>query len=176
VGYFFLFFNFAYAKALDKVELSKEINYTLKEIGLYSRDMHNLLMGTVASETDMGTCKTMNRGPDYGFFQIEKSNHDDIWDNWLIAKPVLTKKLRSLMWPMTPKIVQLKFNMRYQIAMAAIHYDRANYITKCLERKKFTNRSDYIWWLSYVHKKHYNTKYGKSTTTRFFDKYHEYIL
>ena len=173
---FFLFSSLAYAKPLDKAHLSNEITYTLKEVGLYSKDMHNLLMGTAAAETDFGQCPTMNRGPDLGVFQIEKSTHDDIWENWLSAKPVLTKKLKSVMWPAVPKVVQLKFNMRYQIAMAAIHYDRAHYVTKCLDRKKFTSKSDYIWWLAYVHKRYYNSFKGKSTTLRYYQKYHEYII
>lgn len=170
-----LMVQIANAKPIDRKYLSNEIKATLKDTGLYSRDVHNLLMGTAATETDFGQCKTMNSGKDLGLLQIEISTHDDIWENWLPGNSKHMKLVRSVMWPVVPKKTQLKHNLKYQIMIAAIHYHRAHFQHKCLDRKKFSNDTEYIWWMAWVYKKFYNTVHGKGTTSRFFDKYHEYV-
>ncbi len=163
-------------KHLDKEFLRKEIFLTLKGTGLYTRDIHNLLLGTAASESDFGFLNKQVKGPAVGIFQMEPATHNDIWEHWIGQKPKLKKHVEATMWKNVPKIVQLRYNLNYQIIMAAVHYHRINSVTKCLDHKKFKDQKDYKWWLAWVHKKVYNTKLGKSTTTRYFEKYNEYVF
>ena len=56
---------------------------TLQFIGLYSESAVNLLLGTAAQESHMGTYLTQIKGPALSIYQIEPKTHADIWKNYL---------------------------------------------------------------------------------------------
>ena len=172
---FGLLANIAQAKPMDRTVLSKEIRETLSEANMYTTDMHKLLLGTIASESDFGSLNKQRGGPALGIGQMEPSTHNDIWSNYLSYKPQLRSKVINSMWFGVPKLTQLRYNRKYQILMYTVQYQRAHSVNKCLDHPKFKTKNDEIWYFAWLHKKVFNTAAGKSTTKRFFEKYHEYV-
>lgn len=56
------------------------IRPTLEKIELWSEAAENLLLGTTAQESHMGTyIKQVGKGPALGIYQMEPATHKDIW-------------------------------------------------------------------------------------------------
>ena len=166
VGCFFLFLTSAYA-----ADYQKEIKHALKETGLYSHDMYYLLLGTAATESDFGKITKQVNGPALGIFQIEPATHQDIWKNYLAYKPKLTERVLRTKWKWIPWQTQLRYNVKYQTVMAAVHYQRA------LERLNYRLPSHKKpWSLAWFYKLTFNSYKGKGTTIRFYQKYKEYVI
>lgn len=166
VGCFFLFLTSAYA-----ADYQKEIKHALKETGLYSHDMYYLLLGTAATESDFGKITKQVNGPALSIFQIEPTTHDDIWRNYLPNYPKLTKKINKTLWFGIPKLVQLRYNIKYATLIAYVQYKRA-----CTKTGYTIPSHKDPWSLAWMWKKYFNTKNGKGTTTRFYQKYKEYVI
>ena len=76
---------------IDKAQLTDYIiKPTLLQIGLFNHTAVNLLLGTCAQESRMGTyVHQLGNGPALGIYQIEPATHNDIWANFLKYKPAL---------------------------------------------------------------------------------------
>ena len=64
-------------------------------------------------------------GPALGLWQMEPGTHQDIWNNFLMYRAELTRRLQStcrMDAPFYPE--QLVWNLRYACAMARVHYMR----------------------------------------------------
>ena len=103
---------------------------TLKEIGLYSDTALNLVTGTGLVESGYRATHQVGGGPALGWFQMEPVTHDDIWRNYLVYRPELGKRLRSILgasqntgsWP---SVQLIQTNHAYAAAMCRIKYLRS---------------------------------------------------
>lgn len=154
---------------IDVKQLRDEvIRPVLKELGLHSDSAEQLLLGTVAQESKVGTyIKQLGKGPAVGIYQMEPATHDDIWKHYLSYKPELAAKVRSFLIGDEPNASEMKGNLYYATAMARIHYSR---------KPGFLPKADDVSGLAYYWKRFYNTNLGKGTEKEFRDNYNKYIL
>src|SRR5258706_9966058 len=68
------------------------IKPALIAIGLNSEAAINLLLGTAAQESNMGTYVKQTTGPALGLFQCEPLTYDDIWDR--LVQPSVAMKAK----------------------------------------------------------------------------------
>lgn len=136
---------------------------TLAKLGLYSDSAVNLLLGTCAQESKMGTYLKQINGPAFGIYQIEPNTHDDLWDNYLKYRPELAGKVLGIDSRDNNNLI---VNLSYATAIARIHYLRAP--------DPFPEPNN-IEGLARYYKKHYNTYEGKGTVEEFIKNYNRYI-
>jgi hypothetical protein len=145
------------------------IEPVLRDAQLHSEAAVNLLLGTAAQESHMGTYFAQIRGPAVGIFQMEPATHDDIWGNFLKykdAKPY-TKLLNNLASPYSHRAEILFWNLRYAALMCRVHY---------LRKPGALPDADDIRGLGEYWKKHYNTPLGAGTVDEFVGNYHRFVL
>lgn len=159
---------------INKTQLRALVKETITFLGLHSQAAEDLIMGTIAQESHLGTyIKQLGKGPALGLVQMEPNTHDDIWDNFLKYKPPLA----NLVWTLSlnnglftsdgkPDSAQLMGNMYYAIAMCRIHYFRKS--------DPLPQAGDIAGYANYW-KKHYNTPLGKGTTAEFLANYAKYV-
>lgn len=136
---------------------------TLAKLGLYSDSAVNLLLGTCAQESQMGTYLKQINGPALGIYQIEPNTHDDLWDNYLKYRPELAGKVLGIDSRDNNNLI---VNLSYATAIARIQYLRAP--------DPFPEPNN-IEGLARYYKKHYNTYEGKGTVEEFINNYNRYI-
>ena len=159
---------------IDKSQLRTLVKEVLTFLNLHSQAAEDLVLGTIAQESRMGTyLKQLGNGPALGVCQMEPATHNDIWDNYLKYK----QPLANLMWTLSldngmftsnkiPDCAQLVGNLYYAIAMCRILYLR-----KPDPRPQAGDIAGYAaYW-----KKHYNTPLGKGTTAEFLTNYSKYV-
>jgi len=154
--------------SFDKHQFRELIADTLEEIGLYSEDAVNLLMGTAAQESGFGTyLKQLKNGPALGVFQMEPTTFKDILEKYLKHKKNLYCRVYDALGydfvPNDPEL--LVYNLKFAIIMARIHYRR---VPEPLP-------NDLSGYAKY-YKKYYNTHLGKGTEEEFIRNYKEYVL
>ena len=154
---------------IDPVQLRNlVVRPVLKQLELWSESAENLLMGTAAQESQLGTYIEQIRGPAVGIFQMESATHDDLWKNFLPGQRALLKKLNSLKladWSSTDKAGQMAGNLYY--AMCRIHYWRV--------KEALPVAAD-IAGLARYWKRYYNTPRGAGTEQQFMDAYRLRVL
>ena len=140
----------------------------LKSIGLYSGSAVNLLLGTFAQESHMGTfLKQIGKGPALGIGQMEPKTHDDIWLHFLYYKDELAKLiLNTCGYTQNPGPQALLYNLRYATCMTRAHYRR---VPERLPTKDDLDGLARYW------KKYYNTYKGRGTVDEFKKNYHDYV-
>ena len=141
------------------------IRPTLLEIGLHSLAAENLLMGTAAQESRLGSHIRQVGGPALGIYQMEPATHNDLWVNYLRFNPALEGKFRNLLAGLdrTPRPEQMIYDMRYATAMCRLHYRRV----KAPLPDDVSGMSEY--W-----KQYYNTPMGRGSTQDFVNNYRRY--
>lgn len=111
------------------------IEPVLKDLGLYSPQAVNLILGTACVESDCGRwLRQRGSGPALGIYQMEPATHDDIWLNYLRLN---RWKLHDNIWDMAStqpsthpddaRVIDSKEligNLYYATAMTRIHYLR----------------------------------------------------
>lgn len=138
---------------------------TLHKLKMWSQAAEDLLVGTAAAESRLGTYLHQVRGPAKGVYQMEPATHADIWTNWLRYHPGTAEVIRSLVAPADwdqpeyrPGHWALVTNLTYATAMARLHYRRV--------KETLPATGDWhalaVYW-----KKHYNTEQGKGTIEHF---------
>lgn len=130
------------------------IEPTLEELGLYSVAAAELVLGTAIQESRLTYIKQLGGGPALGLFQMEPATHDDIFTNWLIYRPDLLSRVRSMTVLRENPSLEMVWNMRYACAMCRIHYRR--------KREPLPPAGDRPGQAAYW-KEHYNTHLGKGT-------------
>jgi hypothetical protein len=152
----------------QKLRLLIQLVLTPLGSGLYSLNAEELLMATCANESNLGLYRTQEKGgPGKGIFQIETSDFDDIWANYLAYKPVLGCLVKANNNAVRGTADDLIMNDRYSIAMARIHYER------CPGALPDAKDLDGIW---AYYKQHYNTPEGAAVEGIFKYKYQNYVL
>lgn len=147
------------------------IRPTLKRIALYSKAAENLLMGTAAQESHLGTyLRQMGGGPAVGIFQMEPATHYDLWHNYLRYKVSLANEIRAIAGvPLDriPKAEAMVGNLYYATAMARIHY---------LRRPEALPLADNPVDLGEYWKRYFNTHLGRGTVDEFVHNYNRFVI
>jgi len=157
--------------SIDTEQLKKLIiTPTLKELDLYSHSAVNLLLGTCATESQMGTyLKQKGTGPALGIYQMEPATFDDISENYLEYRPNLIARVRMCMeydQSFSFVVTDMIWNLKLATAMCRIHYLR---IPQPLPK------SSDIYGLANYYKKYYNTEKGKGSVGKFVADYEAYV-
>jgi hypothetical protein len=151
---------------IDKNQLRTLIKGILVNFDLHSGDAVNLLMGTAAQESHLGTyIMQQGGGPALGIFQMEPATEIDIWANYISGQPRLKEKIPEILGRKYPNVFALKTDLAYQIIMARIHY----------LRQAEPLPSDALGMARYW-KKYYNTPKGKGTVEEFLLNYSRLVL
>lgn len=146
------------------------IEPTLKYLDLYSDASVNLLLGTCAQESHMGTyIHQLGNGPACGIYQMEPFTHKDLWKNFLGGKLNLSSKIRSLMsdCDKADQDKALITNLAYATAMTRVFY---------LRIKESLPQANDIEGMAKYWKLYYNTVKGKGTEHEFISNYERYVL
>lgn len=105
------------------------IKPTLKYLGAYSDTAVNLLLGTAAQESGLGSHLRQGNQQALGLYQIHPHTHTAIWNNYLAKKPDLASKVRGLASQhefLAHPHAELATNLSYATAVAWIIYSRSN--------------------------------------------------
>jgi len=140
----------------------------LISVGLYSKEAEQLLLGTAAVESAMGTyLKQVPDGPGLGLMQIEPDTHQDIYDNFLRYKlPLREKILNECNYAGMPPHYNLIYNLAYAILIARIKYLRSPAL---LPKVNDINGFAEYW------KNYYNSSKGAGSEVNFINAYNKYV-
>ncbi|MBC8432102.1 MAG: hypothetical protein H8D96_09290 [Desulfobacterales bacterium] len=153
--------------SLDKNQLKDLIEKVLNLLGMHSDAAVNLLLGTAAQESHLGTyIKQIGSGPALGVFQMEPDTEKDIWNNYIYFRPEIENLVAEIAHVAEPNSLHLHGNLVYQIVMARIHYRRKS--------NPFPSANDELGLAAYW-KNHYNTPKGKGTVEEFVHNYRKYV-
>jgi hypothetical protein len=154
---------------IDKTQLRDYIiKPVLLKLNLYSESAVNLLMGTAAQESRMGTyLKQLGAGPALGIFQMEPATHTDLWNNFLKYKPALAEKVLEFKATNKEDEWEMVGNLYYAAAMARIHYFRV--------KAALPGDANDVKALARFWKKYYNTVLGAGTEEEFIANYKKYV-
>jgi hypothetical protein len=141
------------------------IRPTLKLLNMGSLAAENLLLGTCAQESRLGTYLKQRNGPALGIYQIEPATHDDLWKNFISFHPDLLSTLMAINH--YPRYESLVTDLSYATAIARLVYYRAP--------EKLPDAND-VEGLAAYWKAHYNTPLGKGTVKEFIDNYNSLVL
>jgi len=150
---------------IDKTQLTYMIDKVTEDLGKKSPQATDLLLGTAAQESHLGTYfYQLGSGVARGVFQMEPATEKDIWENYLAYKPTLKANIIALTGVSGPSVNQLTMNILYQICMARVHYLR---VSEALP----TDLNDMaIYW-----KRYWNTKLGAGTEEEFKHNYERFL-
>lgn len=144
--------------SINKYQLQELIDDILIEVNLYSTDASNLLMGTAATESQLGTyIKQLGKGPALGIFQMEPFTFHDLIDRFSGRCPYIKDF----------KVEELRYNLRTAIIMARIKY---------LSIKQPLPPGNNLLEMAKYWKQWYNTPKGAGTMADFMHCYSKYIL
>lgn len=139
------------------------IRPTLQDLGLYSLSAEQLLAGTCAQESGMGTyIKQVGKGPALGIFQMEPLTHDDLWENYLSRGDLWLKVCHKYG---DTEAKDMIYDLSYACAMARIHY---------LRIKEPLPPADNIPALAAYWKRYYNTALGKGKESEYIANWNKY--
>ena len=136
-------------------------------IGLYSEAAENLVLGTWAVESHLGSAlHQIGGGPARGPGQMEPVTHTDHWASFLRYQPDLAEKVARLAplvcWTKDPivriDVDALIASLWYSAAMTRVHYRRVS--------QPLPAAGDWEGMERY-HKQHYNTPAGKTQPGEF---------
>ena len=143
----------------------------------YSLAAENLLMGTCAQESNLGSYIVQINGPARGIFQMEPATHDDIYKNYLQYRHDLRELIVDMGSFKMYKLMDdngdyddaqdsLTGNLYYAAAMCRVHYYRVPMAMP---------PADNVHQLANYWKMFYNTPEGKGTESEFIHNYNRYV-
>lgn len=142
----------------------------LKEMGLWSMFAEDLLLGTCAKESRLGTFLKQLTGPALGIYQIEPDTHASVWTEILRSHPNTYKRCMEILnikdSAILPDHDRLIYDFKYATIVARLKYLTIN--EPFPEEYSLSDLAKY--W-----KKYYNTSKGKGTVAQFLDSYHAYV-
>ena len=137
----------------------------LSELQLYSDVAEQLVLGTIAQESKLGTYLAQVRGPALGIGQMEKATHDDIVEHFLKFNRVLRMRVLNAACVVDFDSRRLIYNLRYAVAFVRIQYYR---VPAALPKNNVNSLARY--W-----KQHYNTYKGRGTMAEFKRNYFKLV-
>lgn len=150
--------------SLDPKQVHKFIiKPTLEQLGLGGLAAERLVLGTALTESGLQFISQVPSGIAKGIYQMEKATHDDIWDNFLKYKDVISSKVQDLFIHSFTgsNFEQLCGNLYYATAMCRIHY---------LRQKEPIPKEDDLTGMANYWKKYYNTPLGAGKPEDFINK------
>lgn len=140
---------------------------TLHALDLYSDDVENLLVMTMAHESNGGEFLAQISGPALGIYQMEKITFDDLWNHMTdLDSPshkYIPRILNACNLLKAPIAEEMIGNLYLSTAMARIFYLRV----------KESIPSDLMDMAVYC-KKYWNSPRGKATPRDYFNAYHRF--
>jgi len=116
----------------DLTQIKDLITRTIKEQGLYSESAVNLLLGTAAQESDLGTYLYQKPSRTAkGIFQMETGYKENgiprteisLWENYLKYRYKRRVKLTKICGVFSPHNEgAMEWNLKYQILMCRLYY------------------------------------------------------
>jgi len=139
---------------------------TLKELGKYTPDAANLILGTIAQESNYGKHrKQLGNGPALGIAQIEPDTFNDCILNYINFRHELKRKILEVCHVSAFSVNDLYLNDRLSICIARVKYMRdSEPIPNTIEG--YAN-----YW-----KRVYNTEKGKGKPEEFIENYKRFVL
>lgn len=129
----------------------------------YSKIREDLIMGTAAVESNLGTYLVqMKEGPAKGVYQMEGKTHSDIHDNFLAYREPLRNLVNLLRFSGGED--ELVGNLYYATAMASVHYYRVP------EKVPASLEGQAMYW-----KQYYNTIKGEGTPEKYIKHYYKFV-
>ncbi len=150
---------------LNIKQLKKLIEYVNKQLGMHSESATNLLLGTCAQESRLGSYIEQIEGPAKGIFQMEPRTEIDIWDNFIKYRVDIAKDIYDVCGRDGPGD-WLWYDLAYQSALCRIHYFRVP--------EPLPDSND-IEGLARYWKQHYNTGGGAGAVKEFIANYMELV-
>ena len=147
-----------------KKQIREVIEWSLKEMGLYSEDAVDLVYKTGNAETGYRHLKQMGGGPAIGFWQVEPATLIDIMDNYVNYRPELLKGLISLGYNQSNIETRVMGNIALQAVFCRLKYKRDKYPLP----KSDDLKAQAEYW-----KRVYNTRLGKGTIEHFMEANNE---
>lgn len=146
--------------ALNLIQFTDLIWRVLRRHELDSSAAVNLLLGTAAQESALGTYLRQINGPAIGIFQMERSTFE-----WLQVKytDLKTPSGGQLRWA---EFEMLEYDLWLAILFARLRY---RVVPAPLPAAEDIRRLAGYW------KQHYNTSAGKGTVEQFVENYNKYI-
>lgn len=138
------------------------VDDAIGSIGLHSESAAQLLVGTAAQESHLGTYLRQIRGPALGVFQMEPATHNDIWENYIAYQGRLKDDMRARYAMATAET--MVYDLRYAAIMARIHYLRVP-----------TALPEDIEGQAHYWKEHYNTFLGAGTVEEYLQNYRRLV-
>lgn len=135
----------------------------LEYLNLWSPEAENLVLGTAVQESELQWIDQFSRhnataGPAYGLCQMEKATFDDIWENFLLSRRLLSQQVQSYSYRLNglspPRVNELHSNACLAYAMCRVHYLRV---------PQPLPAADDIFAMASYWKEHYNTALGRGT-------------
>jgi len=137
------------------------VRHTLHEMDMWSPASENLVMGTCAQESHLGSyIKQLSNGPALGIYQMEPNTYLDVL---AIVWPLYrnySEWLKTYVIPNDPNA--LIYDLRLATVMCRLHYRR--------QQEPLPAYDDIIGLARYW-KKYYNTEEGKGTCEEFIHNY-----
>lgn len=137
------------------------IQPSLSSIGVYSRDVEELLIATAAVESKLGTYVKQVNGPALGLYQMEPKTFIDVW-SYIVGNSRFPAIMRTCNLKDTPEAVDMISNLQLSTIIARMNYMRFP--------EDIPNYNDFegIWTL---YKKRWNTELGDTTRDEFLSAY-----
>jgi len=144
---------------------------TLQKMNLWSESAEQLIMGTAAQESRLGTFLKQIEGPALGIYQIEPTTHQDLWTNYLSYRPEKAALIAGFAsrnsGPLTqPDDQELVTNLAYATVIARMIYFR---VPEALPDGTDISALALYW------KTHYNTNLGKGKISEFEQNFRKYV-
>jgi len=141
---------------------------TLQHLRLWSPAAEDMVLGTAAQESGLGTYLHQVGGPALGIYQMEPATERDIWGNFLAFKEILSDQVSDLITDAghEDKVNEMIGNLYYATAMCRIHYLR---VPEAMPVHKDIKGYAAYW------KKYYNTPLGKGTEDEFISNFKKYV-
>jgi hypothetical protein len=141
--------------SFDRSQFRDLIARRLVERGLHSEAAVNLLMGTAAQESRLGTYLRQMRGPAIGVFQMEPGTFNWLRDRYAAQYPeIACRECEEMEWDID----------------LAILFARLRYLVVPIPLPA----ADDVLGLGGYYKAHYNTPAGKATVADFVRNYQRY--
>lgn len=153
--------------ALTLPYLKDEITVpTLQALGMYSMNAVNLVLGTIADETDFGSFRSqLNGGPGLGIGSMEEPTYCDCWRYIYLHDGVLNAVKTVCPGASHETFALLQTNDVLAVTMIRIKY----WMVPAEIPTEIPDLAAY--W-----KKYYNTPLGKGTVDIFIQKYNQFVL
>ena len=150
---------------INKHQAKQLIKETLLSLDLFSEDAVNLMLGTMAQESDFGTyLKELKSGSGLSFFRMTPEMHDEVV-KFLKSRESIPKKIKQSCGVAKLSSEYLLYNIKYSICMVRIHY----FMQEDPIPRNIEGYAKY--W-----KEYYNTRAGDGTISQFIFNYKRHVL